>query len=69
MTTYKVFSRRTMRRAKGIFVPNPGARRTTIRRGLTVEEARQLCKQGPANMARDAGSDTRGLVWYEFEQE
>lgn len=69
-TTYRVFSRRPYRGSvRGGFNPNPGARRTTIRRGLPIEEARQLCKQGPANQARDAGREYRALTFYEFEQE
>lgn len=67
---YRVFSRRPYRGSirKG-FTPNPGARRTTIRTGLALDEARQLCAQGPANQARDAGREYRHLSFYEFTQE
>lgn len=70
MTTYRVFRRKPWRRARsGGYEPNPCARCYTIRRGLTIEEARQLCAQGPANQARDAGREYRGLTFYEFTQE
>lgn len=67
--TYRVFSRKPWRRVDGRYAPNPGARKTTIRRGLTIEEARSLCADGPANIARDAGREYRGLPFYEFERE
>ena len=69
MDTYRVFSRSPWRRERGAYVPNPGARKTTIRRGLTIDEARALCAQGPANQARDAGREYRGKCFYEFERE
>lgn len=74
-TTYRVFKRRPWKRVKPLrhsaafYAPNPGARRTTLRTGLTLEEARALCKEGPANQARDAGCEYRGLHFYEFTAE
>lgn len=69
MTTYRVFSRKAWRRAGRSYVPNPGARKITRARGLTIEQAREHCAQGPANLARDAGREYRNLTFYEFEQE
>lgn len=67
-TKYRVFKRTAWRRERGQWVPF-ATRGTTIRRGLTLAEARQLCAQGPANMARDAGKEYRGLAFYEFTAE
>ena len=67
--THRVFSRKPWRREGGRYVPNPGARKTTIRYGLTIEQARSLCAEGPANQARDDGREYRGLSFYEFERE
>lgn len=66
-TRYTVFSRRPYRGSirKG-FTPNAHARRTTIRKDLTIEEARALCAQGDANQERDAGREYRHLSFYEF---
>lgn len=48
--TYKVFVRNWWRiDEKGIRVPNPGARKTTIATGCTYEEARQICERYRAN--------------------
>lgn len=69
VTTYRVFSRKPWRRESGRYVPNPGARKLTIQRGLNREEARALCEDGPANQLRDAGREYRGASFYEFEQE
>jgi hypothetical protein len=70
MSTYRVFSRRVYCGSKRHgFAPNFAARRTTIQTGLTLDEARALCKQGPANEARDAGREYRHLSFYEFTAE
>lgn len=67
-TKYRVFKRKTWKRDRGQWVPF-FTRGTTIRTGLTYAEALQLCAQGPANMARDAGREYRGLAFCEFTQE
>ena len=64
---YRVFSRKVYRRENGRYVPNPGARRMTVDYVQTVQEARRLCAQGPANIARDEGREYRNLPFYEFE--
>lgn len=69
METYRVFSRKPWRRESGRYVPNPGARKMTVQRGCTLEQARELCTLGPANRARDAGREYRGQTFYEFERE
>ena len=68
---YRVFSRKAYKRVRRPFiglcyVPNPGARRFTIATVATIEEARAICERGPANIARDAGREYRGLAFYEF---
>ncbi len=70
--TYRVFKRNPWRRNPawpGGWEPNAGARKLTVRRGLALEDARKLCKQGPANKLRDAGKEYRGKTFYEFERE
>jgi hypothetical protein len=67
-TKYRVFKRKAWKRIDGKWVPF-ATKGQTIRAGLTLEEARQLCAQGPANMARDAGKEYRGLPFYELTQE
>lgn len=64
---YRVFSRKPWRRVSGGYAPNPGARKTTIRIVDTIEDARAWCEDGPANKARDAGKEYRGLPFFEFE--
>lgn len=71
---YWVFSRKAYRRerdtfGRGRYVPNPGARRYTIARDQTLEEARRICEAGPANVALAAGREYRGLSFYEFERQ
>lgn len=65
---YTVFKRKVWKRERGQWVPF-ATRGVVVRRGLTLDEARQLCAQGPANMARDAGREYRGLAFYELTQE
>lgn len=66
---YRVFSRKVWQRRNGQWAPYAG-RKTTIRRGVrTIEEARALCADGPANRARAAGREYRALAFYEFERE
>lgn len=70
MKTYKVFSRKSwVGDKKTGFKPAPGGRRITIRTGLSLDEARELCASGPANQARAAGKEYRHLSFYEFEEE
>lgn len=69
MQTYRVFKRKPWRRERGQYVPNPGARKITVERGCSHERALKLCALGPANVARDAGREYRGLTFYEFESE
>lgn len=66
--TYRVFKRRAYQRQNRQWVPFH-TKGQTIREGLTLEEARQLCATGPANMARKAGTEYRGLVFFEFTAE
>lgn len=45
MRTFKVFKRAWWKRdSNGKLVPNPNARRTTLRTGLTESEARAFCQ-------------------------
>lgn len=67
MSKYRVFSRKVYRRENGRYVPNPGARKMTIQFVSSIEQARALCAEGPANIARDAGREYRNLPFYEFE--
>jgi len=70
---YKVFKRKAYRRERNAFtgrvgyVPNPGARRFSLGTAATIEEARAMCANGPANVALAAGREYRGLCFYEFE--
>ena len=68
MTTYIVFKRKAWQRKAGKWVPFI-TRGQTVQRGCTLEEARALCATGPANIARDAGTEYRGLTFYEFTAE
>ena len=43
--TYRVFVRDWWRWENGIKVPNPGARKTTLGRRMTFEEAREMCAE------------------------
>lgn len=64
---YRVFKRRPYKRTAWGYAPNPGARKTTLRYVDDIEQAREICDRGPANQARDAGREYRGLMFYEFE--
>lgn len=68
--TYRVFSHKVYARASwGGFVPKHNGRKRTIARGKTIEEARAICSDGPANKALGAGKEYRHLAFYEFERE
>lgn len=67
--TYRVFRRTPWSRVKGGYVPNSGARKVILRRGVTLGEARAMCASGPANMALAADREYRNLSFHEFEQE
>ena len=70
MTTYTVFKRRPYKRTAWGYAPHPGAHRTVIRRNVeSADAARSICAQGPANIARDAGCEYRGLMFYEYTSE
>jgi hypothetical protein len=46
VSTFKVFKRAWWRKdANGKLVPYPGARKTTLRTGLTESEAREFCRE------------------------
>ncbi len=46
MKHYKVFKRAWWRKdASGRLVPYPGARKTTLRTGLSYDEAREFCRK------------------------
>lgn len=62
--SYRVFVRNWWRVEKGQLVPDPSARKTTLARGLTYEEARRLC-------AAHAATHTPGRLSRkaEFERE
>lgn len=66
--TYTVFKRKVYRKDGRQWVPFY-TRGQTVRTGCTLAEARELCATGPANMARDAGTEYRGLTFYEFTAE
>lgn len=66
--TYRVFKRKPWKRNPAYpsgWEPNGGARKQTIERGLSLDEARRTCARG--NEGQERG--TPGLTWYEFEQE
>ena len=63
---FEVFSRRAWRKQNGEFVPAHDARITHVAIVHTVEEARKLCAEGPANKARHRGHEYRNLSFYEF---
>ena len=67
MNKYRIFSRKAYRRENGRYVPNGGARKITIGHAETIEQARQMCAGGPANVARDDGREYRHLPFHEFE--
>lgn len=50
--SYRVFVRNWWRRdERGQLVPDPGARKTTLARGCTEEEARAICRRHAAEHA------------------
>lgn len=64
---YEIFSRKAYRREGGEYVPYAGSRRVHICYRETIEEAREVCADGPANKALKAGKEYRHLSFYEFE--
>jgi hypothetical protein len=57
--SFRVFVRNWWRRENGRLVPNPGARKTTLARGLTEDGARQMCADyakthAPGQLSRKA---------------
>lgn len=69
--SYEVFSRKAYKTIPTPwggtrFAPNPGARKTQIANVETIEEARAICADGPANKAREAGREYRHLSFYEY---
>lgn len=63
---YIVFRRKPWRKVGGRYAPNPGARKTVIRKVETIEEARKLCLEGPGNIAFEEGREYRHLPFHEF---
>jgi hypothetical protein len=65
--TYRVFTRRPWRRNAawpGGWEPFGGARKTTLERGLSLEEAKRRCAEGNKNVKREPGAR-----FHEFESE
>lgn len=65
MTTYRVFTRRPWKRNPKFpqgWEPHGGARKTTVEKAVTLEQAKRLCKAGNAGKPRKPGQ-----TWYEFE--
>ncbi len=68
MITYRVYKRRPWKRDArypGGWSPNGGARKTTVRRGVELAEARRICAEGNAHVVRGKP----GQLYYEFESE
>jgi hypothetical protein len=68
METYRVFKRRPWKRNKSWpngWEPHGGARKTTVRWGCSVEEARRICKEGNGDVVRGKP----GQMFHEFERE
>ena len=68
METYFVFKRRPWRRNKqwpGGWEPFGGARKTAVRKGVSLEQAQEICREGNANIERGKP----GQMFYEFERE
>jgi hypothetical protein len=62
---YRVFKRRPWKRNPswpGGWEPFGGARKRTVDKDLTIDEARRLCEQGNKNVERKPG-----CILYEFE--
>jgi len=69
--SYEVFSRKVYKLVHTSwggtrFAQNPGARKTHIANVETIEEARAICADGPANKALAAGREYRHLSFYEY---
>jgi hypothetical protein len=64
MATYKTFTRNWWKMEKGERVPDPTARKTHTSRGLTIEEARNMCLEH--NRVTPAGKLSNKM---EFEAE
>lgn len=59
VTSYKVFVRNWWRMENGQRVPDPSARKTTLAKRLTYEEAREMCQRwnaehNPGKLSRKA---------------
>lgn len=61
---YRVFKRRPWRRVATGWEPNGGARKTVVRRNVSIEDARAICAEGNKNNVRGKP----GQLWYEFER-
>lgn len=66
--TYRVFKRAAWKRTANGWEPYVG-RKLTVKHGCTLEEARKLCREGPANKLLREGREYRGHTFYEFERE
>lgn len=69
--TYKVSKRSAWKRNPswpGGWEPYVG-RKLTVKHGCSLEEARRLCREGPANKLLREGREYRGHTFYEFERE
>lgn len=65
---YHVFKRRPWKRNKAWpcgWEPHGAARKTTVRRGASLQEARRICAEGNQNIVRGKP----GQMYYEFETE
>lgn len=65
MTKYRVFKRRPWKRNPkypGGWEPHGGARKVTVRNGLSLAEARSMCEEANKNTPRKPGAS-----WVEFE--
>ena len=69
--TYRVFKRRPWRKIATGWEPHGGARKSTVARGQSLDQARALCEEGNRENRERAreGYSNVGRMWYEFERE
>lgn len=65
---YRIFKRKRYKLTPWGYFPDPHARSTTVHPGVaTVEEAREICSRGPANVAYEEGHEYQHLPFYDYE--
>ena len=68
MELYNVFKRRPWKKlgfGTRTWVPDGGARKTSVAKGVSLDEAKRICAEGNAGKDRSKP----GQIYYEFERQ